>query len=242
MANPDSAALSSISTVKSVGSLLSCTASSTSSCLLCRRKARSAISQVAPSNRADTASTAKLIQGASTSWGWRILSTPSRMETPAPRPKIRMATTKVQKYSSSPWPKGCSGVAGRTDRRRPYSIRSWFPLSTSEWMASLSMALLPVHQAAANFVTAMARLPARAAKMVVLESCAIEEERSGGRQLPRAALKPAGCGPLASHSRLGARTACGRVAGHRSGSVVDAVQTAGEVSLALLRDGNADQP
>jgi len=27
---------------------------------------------------------------------------PSKIETPAPRPKIRIATTKVQKYSSSP--------------------------------------------------------------------------------------------------------------------------------------------
>jgi hypothetical protein len=39
----------------------------------------------------------------------------------------------------------------------------WLEVSTSEWIASDSMALDPVNHAAANFVAAMARFPASAA-------------------------------------------------------------------------------
>ena len=45
----------------------------------------------------------------------------------------------------------------------PNSSRPWLEVSTVEWMASLSMALLPVKKAAANLTTAIARLPASAA-------------------------------------------------------------------------------
>ena len=42
-------------------------------------------------------------------------------------------------------------------------MSNWLPVSTREWIASLSMALLPVHHAAPNLVAAMAVLPASAA-------------------------------------------------------------------------------
>ena len=45
----------------------------------------------------------------------------------------------------------------------PSSIRAPLPVSTSEWIASLSIAELPVMAAAANFVAATSRLPTRAA-------------------------------------------------------------------------------
>jgi len=45
-------------------------------------------------------------------------------------------------------------------RRSPKSSSSWLPVSTTEWIASLSMAALPVNPAAANLVSAMAVLPA----------------------------------------------------------------------------------
>ena len=112
-----------------------------------------------------------MTQGWATGWGDLILSIPSRIESPDPRPKIRMATTKVQKYSCKPWPKGCWGVAGRAARRRPWRRRSWLPVSTAEWMASLIMAALPVKAAAANLMPAIAALPARAEKMTIFEEC-----------------------------------------------------------------------
>jgi hypothetical protein len=40
----------------------------------------------------------------------------------------------------------------------PNSNRSWLPLSTVEWIASLSIAALLVKTAAANFVAAIKRL------------------------------------------------------------------------------------
>ena len=43
------------------------------------------------------------------------------------------------------------------------SSRNRLPLSTVEWIASLSIAALPVKPAAANFVAATRRLPMRAA-------------------------------------------------------------------------------
>ncbi|MNS50932.1 hypothetical protein D3C72_835930 [compost metagenome] len=51
-------------------------------------------------------------------------------------------------------------------------------MSTVEWIASLIMAELPVNRAAANLVTAMAVLPARAAKMTVFEEEAAIETPS----------------------------------------------------------------
>ena len=41
------------------------------------------------------------------------------------------------------------------------------PVSTTEWMASLNMAELPVMPEAINLVTAIRPLPARAAKMTL---------------------------------------------------------------------------
>ena len=57
---------------------------------------------------------------------------------------MMIATTNAQKYSSMPYPKGCRLSAGRDERFSPYSRSNWLPLSTREWMASLSMAELPV--------------------------------------------------------------------------------------------------
>ena len=45
----------------------------------------------------------------------------------------------------------------------------WLPVSTAEWMASLIIAAEPVKRAAPSLVTAMARLPARAAKITFFE-------------------------------------------------------------------------
>jgi len=51
------------------------------------------------------------------------------------------------------------------------------PVSTSEWMPSDSMAELPVTPAATNLVTAMAKLPAIAAKMTVFDPVATMASR-----------------------------------------------------------------
>ena len=53
--------------------------------------------------------------------------------------------------------------------RLPWRSRTWFPVSTKEWMPSENMAELPVIKAAANLVTAMRLLPARAAYMTFFE-------------------------------------------------------------------------
>src|SRR5258708_35513706 len=58
--------------------------------------------------------------------------------------------------------------------RKPRSSSPPFPVSTSEWMPSESMAELPVKKAATNLVAAMARLPAIAAKIAVLDSLPME--------------------------------------------------------------------
>jgi hypothetical protein len=43
------------------------------------------------------------------------------------------------------------------------SISPWFPVSTKEWTASLSIAELPVIQAAKSLATAIRRFPVSAA-------------------------------------------------------------------------------
>ena len=43
-------------------------------------------------------------------------------------------------------------------------------MSTSEWIASLNIAELPVNAAAANFVTAISEFPASAAKITFLDA------------------------------------------------------------------------
>src|SRR5258708_21725743 len=58
--------------------------------------------------------------------------------------------------------------------RKPSSSSPPFPVSTSEWMPSESMAELPVKKAATNLVAAMARLPAIAAKIAVLDSLSMK--------------------------------------------------------------------
>ena len=82
---------------------------------------------------------------------------------PPPPAKMMMATTKLQKYSSLPWPKGWFVSAGLAPRRIPYSSSTPLPVSTTEWMPSLIIAELPVKAAATNLVAAMARLPTMAA-------------------------------------------------------------------------------
>src|SRR5689334_21986537 len=81
-----------------------------------------------------------------------------------------IATTKLQKYTSREWPKGWISSGGRRDRRSPTSISASLPVSTSEWMASLSIAALPVYSAAANLITAMPRLAAIATMTTLWES------------------------------------------------------------------------
>ena len=53
--------------------------------------------------------------------------------------------------------------AGRRARLRPRSSRPWLPVSTTEWIASLNIAELPVAAAAANLVAAISEFPASAA-------------------------------------------------------------------------------
>ena len=61
----------------------------------------------------------------------------------------------------------------------------WLPVSTAEWMASLIMADEPVSRAAASLVTAMARLPASAAKMTFFEvDAAMGPQRRCGDIVP----------------------------------------------------------
>src|SRR5258708_22826042 len=54
--------------------------------------------------------------------------------------------------------------------RKPSSSSPPFPVSTSEWMPSERIGELQVKKAATNLVVAMARLPAIAAKIAVLDS------------------------------------------------------------------------
>ena len=77
-------------------------------------------------------------------------------------PNSATATSRPQTYSSEAWPKGCPASAGRSARRMPTSSSTWLAVSTSEWMPSASIADEPVTNAAANLVTAMARLAANA--------------------------------------------------------------------------------
>ncbi len=53
--------------------------------------------------------------------------------------------------------------AGRLERLMPHSSSPWLPVSTTECIASLSMAELPVMDEAMNLVTAMRKLPISAA-------------------------------------------------------------------------------
>src|SRR5581483_8802017 len=55
----------------------------------------------------------------SSSWGWRIFSTPSMTAKRPPAVKRTTATTKLQKYRSRPYPKGWAPVAGLRARRPP---------------------------------------------------------------------------------------------------------------------------
>jgi hypothetical protein len=68
------------------------------------------------------------------------------------------ATIRLQKYSSLPWPNGCSGVAGRWLNLMPTSSNTPLKVSTAEWMPSDSIAELPVMPATTNLVAAMATL------------------------------------------------------------------------------------
>src|SRR6185436_21064023 len=55
----------------------------------------------------------------------------------------------------------------------PYCNSTLLPVSTSEWIASESMAELPENAAAANLLIATAVLPAMAARIAVFGSCFI---------------------------------------------------------------------
>jgi hypothetical protein len=69
----------------------------------------------------------------------------------------------------------------------------WLPVSTAEWTASLIMAEEPVSRAAANLVTAMARLPASAAKMTFFEvDTAMGPQRNCGNIVPTASVAVGG--------------------------------------------------
>lgn len=91
------------------------------------------------------------------------------MEIPEPSANTRMATTKLQKYTSFPCPKGNLSSAGFLDCFKPCNNNSWLPVSTSEWIPSDSMAELPVKAAAMNLVIAISVLPANAANMTFVE-------------------------------------------------------------------------
>src|SRR6266550_5455680 len=68
--------------------------------------------------------------------------------------------------------------------RNPNSSSPPFPVSTNEWMPSESIAELPVKKAATNLVAAMARLPAIAAKIAVLDSvCMLVRTACGSGRL-----------------------------------------------------------
>src|SRR6187399_1148600 len=97
-------------------------------------------------------------------------SQPWTSEIAPPSPKMSIATTSDQKYSSCPCPKGCAESAGRLLLRIPYRRSPPLPASTSEWIASESIAELPVAAAATNFEMAMARLPPTAARTEALFS------------------------------------------------------------------------
>ena len=73
-----------------------------------------------------------------------------------------MATIRLQKYCSMPWPKGWSASGGRWLRWIPNRSRIWLPVSTTEWIPSEIIAELPVNPAATNLVAAIARFAASA--------------------------------------------------------------------------------
>ena len=79
------------------------------------------------------------------------------------------------------------GSAGFLACRRPNSNSTWFPVSTTEWMPSDSIAELPVMAAATNLVTAISALPARAARMTGFDEAAMsdspKDDRGPGRSL-----------------------------------------------------------
>src|SRR6185369_16006718 len=102
---------------------------------------------------------------------------PSYIDTPAPSAKISSATTKLQKYSSRPYPNGCAMSGGRAARRCPCSSSTSFPQSTSECTASLSMEALPLTVAATPFVTATSTFPMSAAYTAVREDGVFLEAR-----------------------------------------------------------------
>ena len=88
---------------------------------------------------------------------------PSYNDTPAPIANIRIATTKVQKYNSMPYPNGCCSSAGFEALFMPHKSSPWLLVSTIECTASLSIAELPVIAEAIILVMAMRPLPIRAA-------------------------------------------------------------------------------
>jgi len=88
---------------------------------------------------------------------------PSYADTPAPAANTSRATMKLQKYSSRPYPNGCTVSGFFSERRRPYSNSTSLMVSTSECTPSLSIAELPDRPAATNLAMAMHRLPASAA-------------------------------------------------------------------------------
>src|SRR5258708_3339310 len=94
---------------------------------------------------------------------------PSSSEKPAPRPKITMATIRDQKYSSLPWPKGCSSSGGRRLLRIPNSKSNSLHESAVAWKASASIAGLLVIAAAAYLKRAIAMLAAIATYRTFVE-------------------------------------------------------------------------
>ena len=68
--------------------------------------------------------------------------------------------------------KRVSGVGRALDRLIPISSNPWLDVSTSEWIASDSMADDPLHPAAANLATAMPRLQASATATTAVDPLA----------------------------------------------------------------------
>src|SRR6202022_2448813 len=62
----------------------------------------------------------------------------------------RATLTRLQKYSSLPWPNGCDSSGGRWLRRIPNRSRAPLPVSTRECTPSESIAELPLKNAATN--------------------------------------------------------------------------------------------
>src|SRR5690606_25946217 len=101
-----------------------------------------------------------------------------------PTPKMTTATIRLQKYSSLPWPNGCSRLASTRLRRMPNSMSTLFEASTTECTPSEIIAELPVNAAATNFATAIRVFPAKAATNGAVEWCPAATATSTLRESP----------------------------------------------------------